>query len=79
MYNTQDIFFNNYDATIKELGGYSAQFTDAIYEKWLAEWSPEKHHSIVAALQLFVRSGDFRMDYGHCGREFSVDSFGAQS
>ena len=79
MYNTQDIFFNNYDATIKELGGYSAQFTDAIYEKWLAEWSPEKHHSIVAALQLFVRSGDFRMDYGHYGREFSVDSLGAQS
>jgi hypothetical protein len=76
MYNTEDLFFDSYDTTIEELGGYSAQFTPAVYGKWLEEWSPDKHHSIVTALQTYIRSGDFRMDYRHYGREFSVESIG---
>ncbi|MDP2030667.1 MAG: hypothetical protein Q8K12_13590 [Thiobacillus sp.] len=79
MYNTEDLFFNSYDTTIKELGGYSAQFTDAVYGKWLDEWTPDKHQSIISALQAYIRSGDFRMDYGHYGREFTVESIGAKS
>jgi hypothetical protein len=79
MYNTEDLFFDSYDATLKQLGGYSVQFTPAIYGKWLEEWSPDKHQSIVSALQAYIRSGDFRMDYRHYGREFSVESIGAKS
>lgn len=79
MYNTEDLFFDSYDATIEKLGGYSAQFTPAIYEKWLEEWTPDKHRSIISALQTYIQSGDFRMDYRHFGREFSVDSIGEKS
>lgn len=78
IYNTEDLFFNSYDTTIDELGGYYEQFTPAVYEKWLDEWSPEKHRSIISALHSFIQSGDFRMDYTHYGREFTVESIGAQ-
>ena len=79
IYNTEDLFFNSYDDTIDELGGYSQQFTPAIYEKWLQEWSPRKHSLILSALQTYIRSNDFRMDYRHFGREFNIDSIGALS
>jgi hypothetical protein len=79
LYNTEDLFFDSYDDAIDRLGGYSEQFTSAIYEKWLEEWSLNKHNSILSALQTYIRSGDFRMDYRHYGREFNVDSIGALS
>ena len=78
MFNTENLFFDSYDNTIEELGGYSGQFSPAVYDKWVEEWSLDKHHSIVSALQAYIRSGDFRMDYRHYGREFSVESIGAK-
>jgi hypothetical protein len=78
MYNTEDLFFNSYDATVKALGSYDAQFTPAVYEQWLGEWSSDKHQSIISALQTYIQSGDFRMDYKHYGREFTVESIGAK-
>lgn len=77
IYNTEDLFFNSYDTIIEELGGYDQQFTPAVYEKWLDEWSPEKHGDIISAIHFFIQSGDFRMDYTHYGREFTVESIGA--
>lgn len=74
IYNTENLFFNNYDKTIAGLGGYSAQFSPAIYERWLDEWSVEKHQAIISALEAFIKSGDFRMDYTHFGREFGIES-----
>lgn len=79
IYNTENLFFDNYDATMNELGGYSQQFTPAIYEKWLNEWCHEKHQRITSALRLFIQSGDFRMDYRHYGREFAVEAEGTQT
>ena len=74
IYNTEDLFFDSYDAAEKALGGYKGQFSPAVYERWLDEWSPQKHNAILAALRRFVQSGDFRMDYSHYGREISVES-----
>jgi hypothetical protein len=74
IYNTEDLFFDSYEAAEKALGGYKGQFSPAVYERWLDEWSPEKHSTILAALRRFVQSGDFRMDYSHYGREISVES-----
>ena len=74
IYNTENLFFDSYETTEKALGGYKGQFSPAVYERWLDEWSPEKHNAILAALRRFVRSGDFRMDYSHYGREISVES-----
>lgn len=79
IYNTQNLFFNSYETTIKELGGYKGQFTPDVYEKWLGEWSPEKHQTINAALQAFIKSGAFRMDYMHYGREFTIESIEAKT
>jgi hypothetical protein len=76
MYNTEDLFFNSYDATVRALGSYDAQFTPAVYEQWLGEWSPDKHQSVISALQTYIQFGDFRMDYKHYGREFTVESIG---
>lgn len=74
IFNTENLFFDSYDKTLEELGGYDRQFTFAIYDKWLQEWTHEKHQSILLAIESFLESGDFRMDYRHYGREFSVDS-----
>lgn len=76
IYNTENLFFYNYDEMLKEIGGYSEQFTPVAYEKWLDEWNQKKHSSIISALSSFIQSGDFRMDYSHFGREFSMDSRG---
>lgn len=76
IYNTEDLFFASYERTVEKLGGYYGQFAPAVYDEWLAEWSTTKHEQILAALRQFIRSGDFRMDYTHFGREFSVESIG---
>ncbi len=76
IYNTEDIFFENYEKSIEEIGGYNAQFTYMAYKKWLAEWTPSRHEKIVNALHAFVASGKFRMDYTLYGQEFSLASLG---
>ncbi len=72
IYNTENLFFEDYDATIESLGGYYAQFTPAVYDSWLAESSTQKNRAITTALHKFLESGDFRMDYTHYGREFAI-------
>jgi hypothetical protein len=78
IYNTENLFFENYDLAIGEIGGYSVQFTPVIYEKWLSEWSSKRHAEIVKGLHDFVCSGEFRMDYTYYNREFSVASLGVK-
>jgi hypothetical protein len=72
--NTENLFFEDYDRAVAEIGGYNFQFTPKIYEKWLAEWLPHRHEEITNALHNFVLSGEFRMDYTFFTREFSVVS-----
>ncbi len=79
IFNTQDMFFDSYNGAVEDLGGYAQQFTPAAYDRWLKEWSPEKHEKVSTALRAFVRSGDFRMDYRHYGREFTIESMERQS
>lgn len=62
--NTDNWLFKDYQQMINELG-YKEQFTPKVYEKWLSEWTPEKHIQIIGTLQKFVASGDFRLDHRH--------------
>jgi hypothetical protein len=78
IFNTQDLFFDDYDATINSLGGYDAQFTPNAYDKWLDQWTPAKHQCLLSNLERFVSSGDFRMDYRHQARELSAQPLGAR-
>lgn len=70
LYNTENIFFDNYAKEVEKLGGYKEQFTPKIYQSWLAQFTPEKHKTINNALNKFINSGDFRMDNTHFGAEF---------
>jgi hypothetical protein len=76
IYNTEDIFFESYERAIDDLGGYQNQFGFPVYDRWLQEWSAERHHSTMTAVRNFVRSGEFRMDYAHFGREFTIKHIG---
>lgn len=78
IYNTEDLFFENYDKAVEELGGYDEQFTPAVYEKWLEVLTPERHVEIQQALRAFIKAGAFRMDYTFYGREFSMASLGVE-
>lgn len=78
IFNTKDIFFQNYDKFVEEIGGYNAQFTYMAYKKWLAEWTPSRHEKIVNALHAFVASGKFRLDYTFYGKKFSLASLGVK-
>jgi hypothetical protein len=73
IYNTANIFFNNYNATIKKLRGYSSQFTDRVYVEWIAEWTPAKHDSILRAFQNYLDTEDYRMEYKHFNKKWSID------
>ena len=78
IYNTENLFFENYDDIMADLGGYDRQFTPDIYDRWLKDWSLARHGLIIEALQAFIRSGDFRMDYTHYGRDFVIEAKGEQ-
>ena len=73
IFNTSNLFFNDHDKMLDEIGGYGSQFTSTVYEKWLDEWEEEKHINIVSAIKRFSKSNDFRMDYTHFNREPSLD------
>lgn len=76
IYNTENLFFDNYNSVINDLGGYYMQFTDAVYDKWLAEWTSDKHQSLHKAINIFIGSNDFRMEYRHFGRPLTPESLG---
>jgi capsule polysaccharide export protein KpsC/LpsZ len=76
IYNTENLFFKDYNKAMAEISGYDSQFTPMVYEKWLNEWSLQRHIEIAKALHDFISSGEFRMDYTFYGREFSVASLG---
>ncbi|WP_419902621.1 hypothetical protein [Kiloniella sp.] len=67
IYNTENIFFDDYAGMVKKLNGYRGQFSPEVYDLWCREFSFEKHEAICSALRKFVRSGDFRMDNTHLG------------
>jgi hypothetical protein len=71
IHKSDNIFFENHEKFIEEIGGYYEQFTYLAYKKWLAEWAPNRHDRIVKALRAFVASGKVRLDYTFFGQECS--------
>lgn len=72
IYNTNDWLFENYQQMIADLGGYSGQFTLEVYSYWADRWTAARHAGILAALDSFVNSGDFRLGNKHLGRELKL-------
>ncbi|SDH62511.1 hypothetical protein SAMN05660652_01977 [Propionivibrio dicarboxylicus] len=79
LYSTHNMFVDDYAELLKSIGGYSAQFTPEIYDKWLQQWTPRKHQKLLAALDRFVDSGDFRMEYNHFSAKESEDRMEGQA
>lgn len=73
IFNTQNLFFSNYQHFLDRIGGYRYQFSPAAYRHWLCEFSNDKHHSIKNDLSKFVDSGDFRMDHRHSPGSIDFD------
>lgn len=65
IYNTQDIFFDDYYKTLEDIGGYDAQFQPMMYKTWLDSLTPMRHQAIISRLNNFINSGDFRMGNWH--------------
>lgn len=79
IFNTENIFFQDYGAVISELGGYKNQFTPNVYNKWLEEFSITRHDQILKAIKKFIDSDNFRMDYSHYGKEFTLETKSIQA
>lgn len=73
IFNTEDLFFTDYQFMVDQLDGYDNQFSPLVYGFWLNEWSIEKHREIISSLQCFIHSGDFRMDHRHNGRNGPIN------
>ena len=67
IYNTENLFYDDYDKSIQDIGGYSEQFHPKFYRYWIKYFNLIKHESIQIALERFINSNDFRMDYSHFG------------
>ena len=65
IYNTNDWLFENYDRLEKDLGGYQGQFSSRVYSYFLDQITPKKHQEILDTLDIFIDSGDFRLNVHH--------------
>lgn len=65
VYNTQNIFFDNYQFFLDSVGGYMNQFKSSSYRYWVERIRPEKHDNLKKSIANFIESGDFRMGYHH--------------
>ena len=60
IYNTENLFFRNYQKTIELIGGYKFQFTHEIYQRWISEFDHNLHYLIIDKVKRFIESGSFR-------------------
>jgi len=74
IFNTENIFFEDYEGFLRDIGGYNNQFGPISYKKWLSDWTPEKHSEISESIRKFISSGDYRMDSRHTGKQFLIDN-----
>ncbi len=59
----ENIFFDNYQATLKKIGGYNDQFEPFIYNEWIKEFSLDKYNSVINRIESFIDSKEYCMDY----------------
>lgn len=64
-YSSEDWLFDSYKNMMNRLGGYNQQFSSAVYDVFLEEFSPTKHEKILQTLEHFVESGAFQLMSAH--------------
>ena len=68
--NVENWLFNDYAGFINEIGGYAKQFGTISYQKFLEEFSSEKHERIIYSLNNFIESKDYCMQKKHYSKDF---------
>ena len=63
--NTENWLFDDYAGFIDEIGGYFNQFSPIAYQKFLEEFSTEKHERILCSLNNFIESKDYCFQRRH--------------
>ena len=63
--NNENWLFDDYDGLINEIGGYAKQFSPVAYQKFLEEFSAEKHKHKINSLNTFIESKDYCMQKKH--------------
>jgi hypothetical protein len=71
--NVENWLFNDYVGFINEIGGYTKQFGPASYQKFLEEFSAEKHERIIYSLNNFIESKDYCFQKRHLNHKFDFD------
>ena len=61
IYNTNKLFFNNYEEMEKKLGGYKKQFNPQVFTYWINEFTLEKHKKILKIIENFINSNEYRL------------------
>ena len=71
--NMENWLFDDYAGFIDEIGGYSKQFGPVAYQKFLEEFSAEKHERIICSLTNFIESKDYCFQKRHLNHKFDFD------
>lgn len=69
LYMDSNWLFESHDQMEKDLGGYSKQFTSKVYEYWMEKFTLIKHNEKIAALNLFIDSGDYVLERKHFNKD----------
>ena len=65
IYNVDNWLFEDYKGFFEQIGGYAKQFEPVIYEKFLNEFSEQRHEWIKGTLNKFIESKDYCMRRRH--------------
>ena len=68
--NVENWLFNDYVGFINNIGGYAKQFGTISYQKFLEEFSAEKHKWIIHSLNNFIESKNYCMQKKHYSKDF---------
>lgn len=61
IFDAKDWLFDDYEATVQEMGGYYEQFTTKVYDVWMKECTDQKHQKMLEKVASFIDSGNARI------------------
>jgi len=62
IYTTEDWLYRDYKKTEASIGPKRMPMSPKWYSAWMEEWNPRRHREIIQSLNVWLDSGDFRMD-----------------
>ena len=60
-YHDYNIFFSNFESTMRQMGGYYSLFSSKIYDQWIGYYTPDIQNKIELNLKKFVLSREYKI------------------